>query len=66
MKFIDYLIVAMWVLIAVIWLLPEQKAEAQLGMTPIWQQLTISGHRYIIIKYKDSVGITHDESCTAK
>jgi len=39
------------------------KTEGQFSGIPTWQTMTISGHRYIIVKYKDSAGITHDESC---
>jgi len=43
--------------------LTTQSTQAQLGGVPYYKTMSINGHQYIVMTYKDSVSITHDASC---
>lgn len=46
-------------------LYPVQPAKAQWA-GPIWTSYTYGGHKYVLVKYVDSIAVTHDESCTVR
>jgi len=61
-----FLVIVVSVIAGLLLFLVPIKTEPAVWTQPIWSSYTYNGHRYVIVKFGESIAVTHDESCTTR